>query len=415
MEHRGDIHFGDCDRDRLTGRDNTIADREGDHRAAWPLRLAWRPAECLRRRVERRAGRQARRAVDQSLRREIGVGCTNGEGQQRAFGHRLRPNRGQHRHHIHFADGDNHQLTRRHDPVGDGEGDREGARPLRFGRGPAECVRRRIERRAGRQPRCAIDQRLLREIRIGRVNGEGQRRAFCHRLRPDRNQHRRKIDFADGDGHQLAGRHDPIRHGERDREGAGTLILSRRPDKLTRRGIECRAGWETGRANRKAEFRLLIDRLRSNGGQERSHVDFVDGDRNGFTRRQLTVGHRERHDVAAGPLVFGRRPDKFMCRLVERRPGWKARRAIGQQLRGLVCVVRTDREAQLRLFVDRLGTDRRQHRCDIHFADEDGHQLAGRDDTVRHSKRHHIRTRTLGLRRRPDKLTSGRGKGGTRG
>ena len=73
IEYRWLIHFRDRDGDRLAGGHQAVAEGEGHVVARRPLRMVWRPDELPSRRVECRPLRQASRAVDQRLGRDIAV------------------------------------------------------------------------------------------------------------------------------------------------------------------------------------------------------------------------------------------------------------------------------------------------------------------------------------------------------
>ena len=245
-QHRCHVDFIDRDRDNLAGGRNAIRDREGDWETPWSLVFRRRPAECSRGRVERGTGREARRAVDQSLLWQIGIRRTNDEGQQCTFCHGLRPNGRQDRRDIHFGHGDRDRLTGRDDPVAHREGHHRAARPLCFRRRPTERSRGRVEGRTGRQARRTVGQGLRRHIGIRRDNGEAQYGTFVHRLRSDRRQNGGRIAGIHCHREGLPDRHHAIRHVDREAVGIRRLSDRRRPGEDATHRVDGGAGRGTG-------------------------------------------------------------------------------------------------------------------------------------------------------------------------
>ena len=242
QDRRG-VVLGDGDGEaRLVGGLGAVGDANRDRERAGAVAFARRPGEHAGRRIERGASWRGNQAVGQRLGWQVGIRRGGGHGQQRAFGDGLIGDRREDRRAVALGDGDREaDLRGGLGAVGDPNRDRERARSIALARRPREDPRRRIDRGPSGRGDEAIRQRLRRQIGIRRRRVDGEQRAFVHRLRRDRRQHRRGVAFRDRNREaDLGCGAGAVRHPNRDGERARPVAFTRRPGEDTGGRIDAR-------------------------------------------------------------------------------------------------------------------------------------------------------------------------------
>ena len=328
-KHRGLVRFEDVNGDvDGVGDARCFGHHHLEREIAGAVRFLGRPTEVARGRIDCRARRSGRaETVDQSLRREIGVGGVGEESGRCAFADRYIGDYLQHWRLVDLQHVEGHiDCVGEARLVGDANREREITRSVRFAGRPGEPARVGIDGRARRSAGAeTIRQGLDRQIGVVRRRGERGRLVFVERHFADRVENRRLIDLTDVDVELgRLGKTVLVRYDDLDWENAGAVRFSRRPGELARYGVNRRAGRCAVAQGESHRLLGQVDILHRNRTRDRLQfvhgqigyridqvgiVDFGDVDRNldGIAQPRF-VRHADFERILAGTVPFVRIP-----------------------------------------------------------------------------------------------------------
>ena len=412
-KHRGQIHIGDSDGNDLCIGQRSIAGDERDV-VDTGLREGWSKIECRRAipvvRVRRARGGTLR---DHGERCRVGVGRRSAEGQENAFVHALRADRGQHWRPVHVVDGDRDDLCIRQGTIGRNESDivDAGLSEIRIEDERTGAVA--VVREVGVGGNTLSGQSRGRAVSITGRDSDVEIGVLVDRLRTDGREDRPLVHVVDRDRDDFGVRERAVagnechivdtRLGETrcevERPGAVGIVNKRGCRGQIHRRERGRGGIRVGRRCDETEIDAFVHRLRTNGREDRREVHVVHRDRDDLGIGQGSITRDEPNIVNAG-LAEGR------CEVECRRaiPVVRVRRARGRILRdhgqrrrvGIGC---RSPEGEKYALVDALGTNRGQHWRPVHVIDGDRDNFRIGQGSVASDEGHIVDTRLRIIRR----------------